>query len=198
MLDAYAIEARTLIAMLTRTSWLAFERRLSEAEPRISGLQYSILHALDSEPMTIADLSRMFTRNPSTLVPAIDALERKGLVVRDLDPNDRRRTPVRLTAGGRQLLQDVPYVHEDDPLVSSLQAMGEERSERLLALLCQWVVHLPEGRALVQRVEAEVRTYVHPVGKEATHEKTSRQEFCRYCWAPDGFEPCPRRRTTDG
>jgi DNA-binding MarR family transcriptional regulator len=32
--------------------------------------------------------------DPSTLVPAVDALERKGLAMRGQDPNDRRRNPL--------------------------------------------------------------------------------------------------------
>lgn len=197
-LYVFATEVRTLIATLAKTSWQALDRRLSQTVPRISGLQYSILRALCLEPMTIAELSRTFSRNPSTLVPAIDALERKALVQRGEDPDDRRRIPVCLTPGGRRLLDDVPYVHESDPTVLGLQAMGEEQMERLLALLCAWVTHLPEGAELVQKVEAEVDMYVQPLGKEASRQENSYQQACRYCWAPDGFEPCPRRRTTDG
>lgn len=197
-LYAFATEVRTLVAMLAKTSSLALDRRLSEAKPRVSGLQYSILRALSSEPMTIAELSRTFSRNPSTLVPAIDSLERKTLVQRGEDPDDRRRIPVCLTLCGRRLLDDVPYVHESDPAVLGLQAMGEEQMERLLALLCAWAAHLPEGQELVRKVEAEVYMHVQTLGKEVSRQENRYQKACRYCWAPDGFEPCPRRRTTDG
>ena len=197
-LYAFATEVRTLVAMLAKTSGQALDRRLSEAEPRVSGLQYSILRALSSEPTTIAELSRTFSRNPSTLVPAVDALERKDLVHRGEDPDDRRRVPVYLTPGGRRLLEDVPYVHEGDPAVLGLQAIGEEQMEHLLALLCAWAAHLPGGAELVHKVEAEVQMYVQSLGKEASRQENRHQKACRYCWAPDGFEPCPRRRTTDG
>lgn len=197
-LYAYATEVRTLIAMLAKTSGQALDRRLSKATPRISGLQYSVLRALCSEPMTIAELSRTFSRNPSTLVPAIDALERKALVQRGEDPDDRRRTPICLTQDGRRLLDDVPYVHESDPAVLGLQAMGEEQMERLLALLCAWAAHLPGGTELVQKAEAEVHIHVQPLGKETSRQENREHQVCRHCWAPDGFELCPRRRTTDG
>jgi DNA-binding MarR family transcriptional regulator len=197
-LYAFAVEARTLVAMLAKTSGQALDRRLSKAEPQISGLQYLILRALSSGQQTLADLSRAFARTPSTLVPAINALERKSLVTRGQDPHDRRRIPVDLTPRGRKLLDDVPYVHPSDPLVQGLQAMGEEQMSRLLALLCEWVIDLPGGRERVQQVEAEVRMHAQPAGKEGAKEKDQRELVCQYCRAPDGFEPCPRRRITNG
>ena len=198
ILSTFATEARTLVATLAKTSSQALDRRLGEIEPRISGLQYLILRALCSEQKTIADLSRIFARTPSTLVPAIDALERKALLTRGHDPSDRRRTPLYLTERGRQLLDDVPYVAESDPLVQGLQAMDKEGVERLLALLCAWVVHLPGGQELVQQVEAEIQIHAQPAGKEETVEKEEPQRACHYCWAPDGYGPCPRRRTAHG
>ena len=197
-LTAFATEARTLVAMLAKTSSQALDRRLGEVEPRISGLQYLILRALCSEHKTIAELSRIFARTPSTLVPAIDALERKALVVRGQDASDRRRTPLSLTERGRQLLDDVPYVHESDPLVQGLQTMDREGVERLLALLCAWVIHLPGGQELVQQVEAEIQIHAHPAGKEGAEQNQEPSRACRYCWAPDDYGPCPRRRTAHG
>lgn len=197
-LYALAAEVRTLVSSLAKTSRLALDRRLNDVEPRISGLQYFLLCALSSEQLTLAELSRRSMRTPSTLVPAIDALERKALVQRGQDPDDRRRNPICLTEGGRRLLDRVPYVHESDPAVQGLQAMGEDRAQRLLALLCEWVGHLPGGREIVKAVEAQVRMYSPLVGKEVSSGTTVRRTVCRYCWAPDGFEPCPRRRIVDG
>jgi DNA-binding MarR family transcriptional regulator len=197
-LDAFATEARTLVDILARTSWQALDRRLSKAEPRISGLQYLILQALDAGQKTLSELSHIFGRAPSTLVPAIDGLEDKSLLTRGQDPSDRRRTPLSLTKQGRQLIIEVPYVHESDPLVQGLQAMEEEPVERMLALLCMWLTRLPGGQELARQVETELQIHVQATRKEGTQERTSRETVCQYCWAPDGFEPCPRRSTTHG
>jgi len=51
-----------------------------------------------------ADLGRQFGVGPSAVVPLVDELEGLGLVVRERDPADRRRSTVALTAPGRDAL----------------------------------------------------------------------------------------------
>jgi len=152
-----ATETRIFVSVLTQESQQALDRRLSEYRPRISRLQYSILCALTDGDKTIAELSQYLTRNASTFVPAVDALERKGLVRRGTDPDDRRRTPLSLTGSGHKLLTEVPFVQEGDPLVQGLRAMGGEQSGQLLSLLNELALHMPNGRQIARRVETEVR-----------------------------------------
>ena len=102
-------------------------------------------------------LSHHLARNPSTLIPAVDALERKGLLRRGQDPDDRRRTPLSLTEAGRTLLVEVPFVDAGDPLAQGLQAMGQERVERLRTLLKELLGDLPGGPALLAQAETQVR-----------------------------------------
>jgi DNA-binding MarR family transcriptional regulator len=62
---------------------------------------------------SVADALR-FDR--STLVQIIDRLERRGLVVRELSPNDRRSNALRMTAAGLELLEELKgraFEHED-------------------------------------------------------------------------------------
>ena len=53
-------------------------------------------------PTTIATLHREFGHKRSTLTNIIDRLERRGLVRRELNPDDRRSFLVHLTAAGRR------------------------------------------------------------------------------------------------
>ena len=152
-----ATEARILFSTLVAESRRALDRRLSAYSPKISGLQYSILCALSDGDKTIADLSQHLARNPSTFVPAVDALERKGLVARGRDPDDRRRTPLALTQTGRMLLAKVPFVDADDPLVRGLQALGEEKVDLLRTLLRELLEELPGGQRLLEMAVVEVR-----------------------------------------
>ena len=152
-----ATEARILFSTLTRASQGALDRRLSAYSPEVSRLQYSILCALANGEKTIADLSQHLARNPSTFVPAVDALERKGLVRRGQDPADRRRTPLALTEGGRTLLAEVPFVDAGDPLAQGLRALGQEGAGLLRTLLRELLSDLPEGQALMLQADAEVR-----------------------------------------
>ena len=172
-LYAVATEVRILVSMLTRLSQQALERRLSDHDPRISALQYGILCAISFEEQTIAELSQQLMRNPSTFVPAVDALERKGLVRRGRDPDDRRRTPLSVTEGGRKLLAEVPFVEASDPLLQGLDAMDQESAVQLLSLLHSLIVHLLDGPEIVKRVRAEVRMRARCPGKEAP--KAARQ-----------------------
>jgi DNA-binding MarR family transcriptional regulator len=156
-----ATEARILVSILTQESQRALDRRLSAYNPRVSRLQYSILCALTEDGKTIADLSGYLARNPSTFVPAVDALERKGLLRRGQDPEDRRRIPLALTDSGRKLLADVPFVDASDPLVHGLRAMGEEQVGRLRTLLNELLRDMPCGQELLQKVEREVSMRAH-------------------------------------
>jgi DNA-binding MarR family transcriptional regulator len=161
-----ATETCVATSALAKECQRALDLRLSRHNPKISGLQYSILCALGAGRKTIAELSRHLMRNPSTFVPAVDALERKGLVDRGRDPDDRRRTPLLLTADGRRLLAEVSFVDVGDPLVQALRALGGERSGHLISLLYDLLGHLPDGQELLGSVEEEVRMRVQCPRKE--------------------------------
>ena len=48
---------------------------------------------INLEPLTSSELSRKFQVDPSTLVPTVNGLEKRGLIYRTRDTNDRRRQP---------------------------------------------------------------------------------------------------------
>ncbi len=96
-----ALEIHILTAVIAKKTVHALRQRLDMADAGTSGLQYKILRALDCREQTISKLSHHFMLDPSTLVPAVDALERKGFATRGRDPNDCRRVPLSLTARGR-------------------------------------------------------------------------------------------------
>jgi DNA-binding MarR family transcriptional regulator len=153
-----AIEIRILAAIATKKSMRALEQRLESSLVGVSGLQYGIMHALSDQEQTISELSDTFMLNPSTLVPAVDALERKGLAKRGRDPEDRRRIPISLTERGAEIIACIPTVDENDPLVRSLQQMEAAQCQHLLELLRELVRHMPEGVDILQRVSARVRS----------------------------------------
>jgi DNA-binding MarR family transcriptional regulator len=156
-LYAIALEIRILAANMAKMARRAMEQRPELADASISGLQFGILHILSFKEQTITELSRKFTLDPSTLVPTVDALERKGLVKRGRDPSDRRRVPLSLTEEGGRLASLASVIDENDLLVQSLRAMGDEPARQLLALLRDLLAHMPEGEEILHHVSSRVR-----------------------------------------
>src|SRR5690606_18894327 len=106
-----SVEIRILSAVLARVSARSIEERISElTNSEISGLQYGILRMLGHHSSTLSELSRQFLLDPSTLVPVVHALERKSLVKRGRDPNDRRRWLISVTDEGKELVCSLPLV----------------------------------------------------------------------------------------
>jgi DNA-binding MarR family transcriptional regulator len=65
----------------------------------------------EHDGLTQRELSDKVGVHPNTAVPALDNMEKHGLVTRARDPNDRRRMSVHLTRKGRRLRDEmVPEV----------------------------------------------------------------------------------------
>src|ERR1700754_716599 len=72
----------------------------------LSSRQYSLLAVMDSdEPQSQLQLAGLCGLLPAQVVPVLDTLESRGLVERTRSETDRRRSVVRLTDSGRELLQ---------------------------------------------------------------------------------------------
>ena len=68
--------------------------------------EYVILYQLLGEQgITQKELARRSHRDPTRLIGHLDALGNRGLIVREVDPADRRRHTVRLTAEGLAVLE---------------------------------------------------------------------------------------------
>lgn len=153
-------EIRILNAIIAKLAHQALEQRLSQQNVGISALQYQMLRMLSHEQYTLSELSRRLALDPSTLVPVVDTLEGKGLVRRERDPQDRRRVPLCLTKDGAKLLSCVPSAHEDDPVHQALLAMGDEKAQRLLALLRELLHHMPDGDNILRTVSLIVQSHM--------------------------------------
>lgn len=150
------VEIRILASVLARLASRSLEERFSGHSANISGLQYGILRTLAANNMTLSDLSKRFVLDPSTLVPVVQTLERKHLVTRNRDPNDRRRWILSLTPEGSELIRSVPMYNEDDLLFQCLADMGKDKANDLLSLLREVVSKMPEGAAIVESVGSHI------------------------------------------
>lgn len=71
----------------------------------LSGRDYTTLAVLaDDQPGSQLELARCLGKAPAGLVATVDGLQDRGLVRRERDPRDRRRSVVTLTPAGRRML----------------------------------------------------------------------------------------------
>jgi DNA-binding MarR family transcriptional regulator len=107
---------------------------------------------LQFDTLTISELSQRMGLDPSTLVRAVDALERKDLARRGIDPHDRRRNPITITEKGLELVTSVPVIAGDDLTYQTLQSLGYESATQLRDLLHRLIVEFPEGKLVAELV----------------------------------------------
>lgn len=157
-----AVEIRVINSIITKLTMRDFEQRVAETLPGVSLLQFGVLRLLAREQMTLSDLSAKMMLTPSTLVPAVDKLERQNLVVRGKDPNDRRRTPLELTDEARAALALIPPAHPHDAIVQAITLLGEPKALQLHKLLREVLHNLMPERDLYDEI---IRNHPDHCGK---------------------------------
>lgn len=157
-----AVEIRILNSIVTKLTMRDFEQRINETLPGISLLQFGVLRLLSREQLTLSELSAKMMLTPSTLVPAVDKLERESLVVRGKDPHDRRRTPLQLTDQARAALIRIPPAHPHDALVQAIHHLGEPKALHLHKLLRELLQHLMPERDIYEEI---IRNHPDHCGK---------------------------------
>ncbi|HYI42201.1 MAG TPA: MarR family transcriptional regulator [Sphingomicrobium sp.] len=76
---------------------------------RAEGAKRKLLAAIaQSEPVTLNEVAAAVGRGAPAVSRSVDSLVRAGLVVREADPDHRRRLALRLTKAGRDRLSSAP------------------------------------------------------------------------------------------
>lgn len=74
----------------------------------LSSSEINVMAVLaDGRARSVGELAAETATRPTTLTSVLDRLDRRGLVVRELDPGDRRSFTVRLTDAGREAAAEV-------------------------------------------------------------------------------------------
>ena len=103
-----------------------------------TGLPFSsirILMRLSRDAMTVKDLARAATIDAPAATVAVNDLEDRGLVSRQVDPNNRRCKIVSLTDDGRAVVASIDAV--DDPAPDVLTALEDADLRTLQELLAK-------------------------------------------------------------
>ncbi|PJK23116.1 MULTISPECIES: MarR family winged helix-turn-helix transcriptional regulator [Mycolicibacterium] len=123
--------ALTALVYDNRDSW---KRAVIER----SGLPFSrirVLRRLARQPMTVKELAHAATMDAPAATVAVNDLEERGLVVRTIDPGNRRRKTVSITDAGRALWEIIEAV--EDPAPEPLAALDTADLEALRAILAK-------------------------------------------------------------
>ena len=114
---------------------------------QLTGPQLVCLRAIDNLGTTTPSvLAREVSLSQATLTGIVDRLDKRGLVERRRDKQDRRRVLLRSTEAGRQLVEQAPSPLQDT-LAANLRRLPADEQERLAATL-QQVVRMMEADAL--------------------------------------------------
>ncbi|MBE9636640.1 MarR family transcriptional regulator [Salipiger pacificus] len=106
-----------LIRRLHQRSSAVFAERMKSAPMELTSVQYAALDVLAREPgIDQARLASLIAYDRATIGEVVKRLEKKGLVARHVNEEDRRARTLRLTGEGEVALAQVA------PMVAALQA----------------------------------------------------------------------------
>ena len=139
MTDAFAAEFEALF----RATYRAAVRRVRDKRERLSPETVALLdHLAAAGPLTAGELSRHVDRAPSTLTEMVDHLVDKGLLTRDRDPADARRSLIWLTDAGQAALIEARNVLDLDVLARAGAELTPEQRDSLIDHFRAFVAHL--------------------------------------------------------
>jgi DNA-binding MarR family transcriptional regulator len=113
-----------------------FERQFrDQGDSDLSTTQFQALAILRSvQPVTAMVMAGMLRIAGPTATRAIDSLERRGLVAKERDPQDRRIVWLTLTREGAEVL-DATRLRQEEWIRKLLQSLTPEEAEVLSNLL---------------------------------------------------------------
>ena len=137
LLRAY-LDAVTLSEALQTSIWHAAELTLA---------QVRVLRRLAKQSRSLGQLRADLVLAPPSMTRLVDRLEERGLIERRRDDEDRRKVLVTLTAEGRRLVSEIPFL-EGTPIRTAVDRMTVADRDRLAAAMRKF-------NAAVMKVEEE-------------------------------------------
>ena len=127
------------VAILVKRASLEFEKMSNPrmAEHGLTGAQYRVLkylYLMQGKPVRTVDIERYYSLTHPTTIGLLDALEKKGYVVRRPNPADARSRVVDLTQKALGMKDELEGVGDELEAAFTKNLSDKER-ERLIALL---------------------------------------------------------------
>jgi DNA-binding MarR family transcriptional regulator len=136
-----------VFAELFRAVYLTFHRR-DGPRSQLAGASRAVLeHLAMAGPLTVGEAAAHLSRAQSVVSEIVSHLERQGLLERESDPADRRRTLIWLTAAGHDALRRDREVLDLRLLTQALARMPPGHFDTLTAGLRTLVDLAPSAPA---------------------------------------------------
>ena len=119
-------------AELFRAVYLTFHRRDGPRSQLQNASRAVLEHLALAGPLTIGEASGHLRRAQSVVSEIVSHLEQQGLLERESDPADRRRTLIWLTPDGHQVLRREREVLAVDLLTPAIARMAPDDVDALL------------------------------------------------------------------
>jgi len=105
--------------------------------------RFDLMAQLERNPggLRMSEISKRLMVSGGNVTGITDQLEREGLVIRTLDPTDRRAVTVKLTESGLKRFRELADQHEHW-IVELLDGLNREEQHTLFALLKKLKTHL--------------------------------------------------------
>jgi DNA-binding MarR family transcriptional regulator len=148
-------------AELFRAVYLTFHRR-DGPRGQLAGASRAVLeHLTMAGPLTVGEAAAHLSRAQSVVSEIVSHLERQGLLERESDPADRRRTLIWLTPDGRDALRRDREVLGTDLLARAMSRMPPAQADGLitgLQALLTWPPQLRHRRSNPKEKHHDDRT----------------------------------------
>jgi DNA-binding MarR family transcriptional regulator len=120
-------------ADLFRAVYLTFHRR-DGPRSQLPGASRAVLeHLALAGPLTVGEAAAHMSRAQSVISEIVTHLERQGLLEREDDPADRRRTLIWLTTQGHEALRRDREVLSVDMLANAMARLPPDQADELIA-----------------------------------------------------------------
>jgi DNA-binding MarR family transcriptional regulator len=120
-------------AALFRALYLTYHRRDGPRSDLPGASRAVLTHLAVAGPLTVGEAAVHLGRAQSVVSEIVDGLEGRGLLLRDRDPADRRRTLVWLTPAGIDAMRRDAEVLSHEALAAAIARMTDTDRTALLA-----------------------------------------------------------------
>ena len=131
------VAAETKIALLSYLDALALAEPMQAKLWQLAELtltQVQVLRALRARPLTLGKLGQSIGLSPTSVTRIVDRLEKRGLVSRRRDTDDRRLVQLHLEPAGERLMGEIRVMSGSD-IHLAVDAMTSDERKRLITSL---------------------------------------------------------------